>query len=574
FLVSLFQVSVISEEANESRIKQHIKNLASASSNTVNQSASALVKIGKPVIPYLIDAYEKPLNVAHRHYIVYTAISLEDPTVIPLLVRYLEDENKKIDDYHNELEKIDSKRSRLGVLGDLYQENVRPPTISTDTRILTIETLAKWRETKVIPLFLKIIKTVPHQNSLIKPQEQKVRQQVVRMLSRYVETPNPDPQIIATLLELLGDKDKEVVVWALYGLNRAKYTGEPEGIIKLLTHTDKTVVEYGLSALGNLKVSKALEHIKKRVNDSNSFIKSSAQATLRDINAEPPVLSPTILSQDIPVAKGFSYPTMNYMRNSSRKSFGVLGDSKGQSVIHPAGAGWERSNIAVAHLGDDCGWGEDGASVYAIADGVVRLVCHLSPVSEKYQHWGWLVVVEHKMEEKTGTKYICSLYGHLGSDIKVKKDEMVKKGQKLGTIGMGLSQENGNSEAHLHLGIYEGSYHYSPGTKISLDGVMIKVIESKQPSVYVAIEDSSDSEEEQQKFLLFEYSTCREGAISFTYSKHPISGLSDDEITGIIKGNHGENNLHYARWIKEYGRKEEGITGWLDPLKFLRSGGR
>ncbi|MFA4985939.1 MAG: peptidoglycan DD-metalloendopeptidase family protein [Candidatus Brocadiia bacterium] len=102
----------------------------------------------------------------------------------------------------------------------------------------------------------------------------------------------------------------------------------------------------------------------------------------------------------------------------------------------------------VFHLGEDVAWLEEGAGVFAIADGCVRHVQH-------YGDWGGLIIVEHRISEKESC---CALYGHCGKNIFAKVGEVVKKGQLLGTMGLSFSLENGGHAAHSHFGMFKGTF--------------------------------------------------------------------------------------------------------------------
>ena len=97
------------------------------------------------------------------------------------------------------------------------------------------------------------------------------------------------------------------------------------------------------------------------------------------------------------------------------------------------------------HLGEDwngTGGGNSdlGDSVYAIANGIVA-------ASEDLKGgWGNVVRIYHNVGNKQQPKYLESLYAHLQTS-RVKAGSIVKKGEKIGTIG----NANGHYLAHLHL---------------------------------------------------------------------------------------------------------------------------
>jgi murein DD-endopeptidase MepM/ murein hydrolase activator NlpD len=100
------------------------------------------------------------------------------------------------------------------------------------------------------------------------------------------------------------------------------------------------------------------------------------------------------------------------------------------------------------HLGEDWngrggGNSDLGDPVYAIGGGVVVY-------SADYRSgWGNVIIIRHAYRESDGmVRYIDSLYGHLDRRL-VKLDQLVKRGQQIGTIGT----NHGMYLAHLHLEI-------------------------------------------------------------------------------------------------------------------------
>lgn len=119
-------------------------------------------------------------------------------------------------------------------------------------------------------------------------------------------------------------------------------------------------------------------------------------------------------------------------------------------VGKPPGEGYYvyRGFTPHGHLGEDwngVGMGDTdlGDPVYATADGIVV-----------YSHdvrlgWGNVVIIRHVFRAPDGTiQQVDSLYGHLDRR-DVKKDQIVKRGQQIGTIGTA----HGKYTAHLHFEI-------------------------------------------------------------------------------------------------------------------------
>lgn len=116
-------------------------------------------------------------------------------------------------------------------------------------------------------------------------------------------------------------------------------------------------------------------------------------------------------------------------------------------VGKPPGEGYYvyRGFTPHGHLGEDWngnGMGDTdlGDPVYATADGIVV-----------YSHdvrlgWGNVVIIRHVYRAPDGSvRQVDSLYGHLDRR-DVRKDQIVKRGQQIGTIGTA----HGKYAAHLH----------------------------------------------------------------------------------------------------------------------------
>lgn len=104
------------------------------------------------------------------------------------------------------------------------------------------------------------------------------------------------------------------------------------------------------------------------------------------------------------------------------------------------------------HLGDDLngigGLNSDlGDAVYASGFGRVVYAGVPGP------GWGKMIILAHRMREEDGTKVIQTVYAHL-DQILVKPDQMVQRGEKIGTVGTA----DGQYLAHLHFETREGPY--------------------------------------------------------------------------------------------------------------------
>ena len=138
---------------------------------------------------------------------------------------------------------------------------------------------------------------------------------------------------------------------------------------------------------------------------------------------------------DFPVADGFHWPVGNRenLTGWADKNPFLRRNAKGE--YHP-GADF-----------NDTGWGDHdlGAPIYAVADGIVTAV-GFWPV------WGNLILIEHRLQDGS---QIWSQYAH-PREVLVKKDDMVRRGQKIGTIGKG---DNDRYWAHLHFEIRRKDFH-------------------------------------------------------------------------------------------------------------------
>ena len=101
------------------------------------------------------------------------------------------------------------------------------------------------------------------------------------------------------------------------------------------------------------------------------------------------------------------------------------------------------------HFGED--WNGKGGGdtdlndpIYACGDGVVTFAADVQV------GWGRVILIRHAYRDPASgqVKYVDSQYGHLRS-ILVKKGDIVKRGQKIGTMG----NNRGMYSAHLHFEI-------------------------------------------------------------------------------------------------------------------------
>jgi murein DD-endopeptidase MepM/ murein hydrolase activator NlpD len=119
-------------------------------------------------------------------------------------------------------------------------------------------------------------------------------------------------------------------------------------------------------------------------------------------------------------------------------------------------AGYPRKSFGAngTHAGEDCAWFREGSSLFAISDGVVRMVQGAGG------DWGFLVAIEHRLSDG---RYLTSVYGHMAFDVLVKPGDVVKAGQRIGTQGLSTSVENGGYGSHLHFGLGAGPFRRPAG---------------------------------------------------------------------------------------------------------------
>jgi murein DD-endopeptidase MepM/ murein hydrolase activator NlpD len=89
---------------------------------------------------------------------------------------------------------------------------------------------------------------------------------------------------------------------------------------------------------------------------------------------------------------------------------------------------------------------EGDVPVVSIGDGVVEL----SKVAEGY---GGVAAIRYTIE---GRSYLA-IYGHLRPSALMPKGAGVLRGQQIGVLGRGNTQETDGERKHLHFGIYTGS---------------------------------------------------------------------------------------------------------------------
>lgn len=137
-----------------------------------------------------------------------------------------------------------------------------------------------------------------------------------------------------------------------------------------------------------------------------------------------PIVLPDQLLASCPVSNGFDYPV------GRPDAEGYYNAQKFGENSH-LGEDWNAVTGGDTDLGDP---------VYAISDGVVLMA------KDVKNGWGNVVRIIHNYGTASKPRYVESLYAHLDEIMVGKKGVIVKKGEKIGTIG----NANGRYLAHLH----------------------------------------------------------------------------------------------------------------------------
>jgi len=368
----------------------------------------------------------------------------------------------------------------------------------------------------------------------------------IENLIRYRE-----PSLIHIYKYLLSSTNFYVKFKSIYGIGNIENYYSDEIINKLIKiysiETNLLLKDMIISTLGRLKRSKVLNELEKfNKVETNIYIKNSIIHSIKILKNEvkenfenfnygeineplkkflyykkgdkidnyKEIYSLVYLyEKDIPTSFEFIPPIIEYYRelifNTERLSYGV-----GRDIVH---------------TGDDCGWFREGSSVYAIGDGIVRLIHH-SP------DWGFLVLIEHKLENGD---YICSIYGHLSKRIYIKPGDIVKIGQKIGEIGLSYSVENGGYGAHLHFGISKGRWLKS-GLNLG-------------QNLMITTEDGEIKKVKEYKI--------NPNSIEITYE----NGIK------ILLEQENFNLSNYLFWLKGYTFSKDIERVWLNPVEFLKN---
>ncbi len=363
----------------------------------------------------------------------------------------------------------------------------------------------------------------------------------IENLIRYNEK-----QLAEVFKQLLKSDNFYVKFKSIYGLGN---TGEPSDakyIQQFLKSTNLLLKDIAISAIWKLKARDKISFLKDMLaQEKNIYIKNSLEFAIKILEGK---LSPTFRNfgygiikkplnkfiyhkynepiknyeekysviylpeKEIPTADDFVPPIINYTKElifkTRRISFGV-----GKDIVH---------------TGDDCGWFREGNSVYAIANGIVRLIHH-SP------DWGFIIVIEHKLPDGN---FLCSIYGHLSRNIYLRAGQIVRMAEKIGEIGLSYSVDNGGYGAHLHFGISKGPW-LKPGINLGKN-----IMVSSQGGKIQKIK---------------EYKITKNG-IEITY---------ENGIKLVLSENTTDFST-YLFWLKGYQFAKDVERIWVDPYEFLK----
>lgn len=183
----------------------------------------------------------------------------------------------------------------------------------------------------------------------------------------------------------------------------------------------------------------------------------------------------TVAADDLPKKYTLKYPTVTRVMPPVRSTFYEVTRTvervNGKTFRHPrnGGYGFRLKNPVTKktfyHVGADLGWFRVGEPVYAVAAGVVRIsrpgILARAKAAGKpapklppgAMLWGNFIAIEHKL--KNGV-YVTTFYGHLGDKRLVKTGDVVKAGQRIGSIGKQSRAINGGYKPHLHFGVAYG----------------------------------------------------------------------------------------------------------------------
>lgn len=137
--------------------------------------------------------------------------------------------------------------------------------------------------------------------------------------------------------------------------------------------------------------------------------------------------------------KIFTEPIVEFEKRITKKPFGIY--------IDPVNSPVQPERFQGYHTGVDVEYEDvkDEIDVLSIADGKIIL-------SRWVSGYGGVVAISHNIENEN----IISLYGHLDPESLVSINKEINKGDKIGILGDGETNETDYERKHLHFGIIKG----------------------------------------------------------------------------------------------------------------------
>lgn len=332
---------------------------------------------------------------------------------------------------------------------------------------------------------------------------------------------------------------------ALYGIKMLGVASTAPVAIAALDDQDGMVREAAANALGQLGGDAARAALQRRLAiERDAYVHATIQSALGQLDGTVKPLRPDAWKETLtgppgvqrvayvrnqrgapsynvadpaklnyPEAKQFSYPIQRY----KAALFGV----------YPRNSFGGKSG----HAGEDCGWFREGCSVYAIADGVVRMVQGAGG------DFGFLIVIEHRLPDG---QYLTSVYGHCAKDVFVHESQVVKAGQRIATQGLSCGIENGGYGSHLHFGLGNGPFRRPPGMELG-DTVL-------------------DQNKNEMPVLRLGYSQTKKNSAGLPALALVLRKPDGSELN--IDGFRDFPTQQEIRWLRPY---VKGCRGWLNP---------
>jgi murein DD-endopeptidase MepM/ murein hydrolase activator NlpD len=345
------------------------------------------------------------------------------------------------------LERVEPLVITLGKAKDDAAKKAAEDRLFTEFGKSGIEILVRYREPHLIPVFARLTES----------DDWSVRRLAIFGLQRNLAVSGLD-----LIVARLADENPLVREIAATTISILHFAGRKHRKLMPRTKPEK-VAQKGLGSRKKADL-KALRAAREK--EENAYVENSLTAAIEVMGKRPLILIHE--EQLVGKAPARRVPrTEGGQVNAYQKGSGYMGSGSGR--LKPT-KGWgyptllypkEIMNIGSdaplvplvkkaksLHFGHDCGWFLEGSSIYAIADGVVRMV-------KSGGDWGGLIVLEYLTEDR---KKIVGLNGHCGMWVFAKPGEAVKRGQVVGVMALSFSPENGGHGAHDHFGMFTGAF--------------------------------------------------------------------------------------------------------------------